>query len=207
MKRAFVVDFDGTVTRDDIGHLIIKTFAEEGWGEWEELWIERKITTPMCAEMQWSMVNIAPEDIIDFVKNADFNQGFKEFYEYVSRIGDRIIIASDGFDFYINPILKNSGFDNIEVRCCHLEYKDGWKFSYPNLSKKCGQCGNCKKEIVDKLKEEGYKVYYIGDGYSDRCGCTNADVIFAKSHLARYCEDEKIPHIKFKDFKEIMAAI
>lgn len=207
MKKAFIVDFDGTMAKDDIGHMIIKKFAQSGWRKWEDLWIERRITTSMMAEAQWDLVTAAPEEILEFVSTINLNEGFKEFSEFIIKEGYRLVIVSDGFDFYINPFLKQKGFEDLEVSCSHLEYKDGWKFSFPNKNKSCVHCGNCKKTVVSKLKAEGYKVHYVGDGFSDRCSCIEADVVYATSHLARFCDDHKIPHIKFKNFRDILNSL
>lgn len=207
MKRAFVVDFDGTIARKDVGHSIIKNFAGKGWQEWEDMWIDNKITLPMLAEMQWNMIEKAPEEIVEYASGFGLNEGFDEFYSFLKDKDYRLIITSEGFDFYINPILKDSGYEDLEVFCSHLEYNEGWKFEYPYSSRGCGQCGNCKKEAVDRLKLEGYKVYYIGDGFSDRCACRSADVVFAKSTLARYCEDNRINYIKFDNFHEVLGSL
>lgn len=207
MKKAFIVDFDGTMTKDDIGHIIIKKFAQSGWRKWEDLWIERKITTSMLAEAQWDMVDASPEEILEFVNTIDLSEGFKNFYDFIRDKGYRIVIVSDGFDFYINPFLEKYGFEDLEVSSNHLEYNEGWKFSFPNKKGKCVHCGNCKKMIVNKLKNEGYEVHYVGDGFSDRCSCIEADSVYATSHLARFCDDKKIPYIKFNNFKDILKSL
>lgn len=204
MALTFVIDFDGTVTQNDVGASIIKKFADDGWQKWEDLWIERKINTQMCCEMMWGMINNPPEEIIKYIQDFKFNAGFKELCDFANKNGDKIIITSDGFDFYINPIMKRLNIKNLEIECCHLEYDNGWKFDFPNINKECGKCGTCKKNIVERLKKSGYKVCYAGDGYSDRCGCQGADIIFAKSYLANFCKDKKIPYIEFEDFYQIM---
>lgn len=204
MKKAFIVDFDGTMTKDDIGYAIVKKFAKSGWRKWEDLWIERKITTSMMAEAQWDMIDASPEEVLEFIKTIELSEGFREFYDFAKDKDYRIVIVSDGFDFYIDPFLKQCGFENLEVSSNHLEYKDGWKFSFPNKRGSCVHCGNCKKTIVSSLKDEGYKVYYVGDGFSDRCSCTGADKIYATSHLARFCDDKKISYTKFNNFRDIL---
>jgi 2-hydroxy-3-keto-5-methylthiopentenyl-1-phosphate phosphatase len=204
LRRAFVVDFDGTIAKEDIGYSIVQNFARDGWQEWEEMWIDNKITTPMLAETQWNMLQASPQDVLNFASELKLNEGFEDFYKTLKKKDYRIIIASEGFDFYIDPVLRENGFENLEVISSHLEYKDGWEFKYPHASESCEQCGNCKKEVVNKLKKDGYKVYYAGDGYSDRCASHEADVVFAKSLLAKYCRDNGIPYTQFEDFHQIL---
>lgn len=207
MKRAFVIDFDGTITREDVGYSIVKKFAGNGWQEWEDMWIEGKITTPMLSEAQWNMIKGRPEEILEFLGGFEINEGFKEFYEYLKANNYRLIIASEGFNYYIDPILRERGYGDLEVFSCHLEHNNGWNFSYPYASRTCEQCGNCKKEVVERLKIEGYKVYYIGDGFSDRCASREADIVFAKSNLARYCRDNRIEYTRFDDFHQILGSL
>lgn len=204
MKRAIVLDFDGTITKKDVGATVITTYAAPGWEKFEMLWRARKISTQESVKNMWGSIEESFDNIVKFISDFELADGFHEFYKYIMDSKYKFLIASDGFDFYINAILKKNGYEGLEIYTNHLEYNDGWKFDFPYSSKDCELCGNCKKAIVDKLKDEGYRVYYAGDGFSDRCGCTNADVIFAKSHLADHCDMENIPYTKFQNYYDIL---
>lgn len=204
VKKAIVLDFDGTITKNDVGEAVVKTFAAPGWEKFELLWRQRKLSTQECVKSMWGSISESYENLLKFVSDFELNDGFHEFHKYIMDNKYKFLIASDGFDFYINHILKKNGYEDFEIYCNHIEYNDGWKFDFPYSSKDCGLCGNCKKAIVDKLKDDGFRVYYAGDGFSDRCGCTNADVIFAKRHLADHCDLKGIPYIKFDNYYEIL---
>ncbi|NMM62386.1 MtnX-like HAD-IB family phosphatase [Clostridium sp. P21] len=207
MKKAFVVDFDGTITVQDVGFSIIKELANEGWKEVGDLWVDKKIGTEKCGKMQWDLIKYDDNYIKDFVKKFDINKGFIEFIEEMKKNSYEMVIASDGYDVYISEILKRYGLENLKVICNSAKYNEGWKLSFLNSSKECAFCGNCKRDIVDDFKSKGYKVYYIGDGHSDICASKNADVIFAKSFLKEYCEKEKISYYNFNNFFDIMKYI
>jgi 2-hydroxy-3-keto-5-methylthiopentenyl-1-phosphate phosphatase len=202
--KAFVIDFDGTVTREDVGFCIIKNFAAEGWKEIGQLWLDKKIGTIECGQRLWNLVKSTDKEIKEYVHNFEINPGFKEVVDKINNNSYKLMIASDGYNVYINEILKKNGIKNLEVFCNNADYDNGWKLSFSNKNEECSICGNCKRKLVQDLKSQKYEVYYIGDGYSDRCACIYADVIFAKSHLKRYCEKQNIPHFSFDTFYDVL---
>lgn len=202
--KAFVIDFDGTITREDVGFSVIKTFAEDGWQELGQLWIDKKIDGAECGQKLWDLVKRNEEEIKNYVKNFKINPGFADLLDKININSYKVVIASDGYDVYINEILKNNGIKNVDVLCNSAVYKSGWKLSFLNKNKGCSLCGNCKRKLVEDLKNQGYEVYYIGDGYSDRCACIYADVVFAKSFLKEYCKNQNIPHFSFDTFYDIL---
>ncbi|WPC40546.1 MtnX-like HAD-IB family phosphatase [Clostridium sp. JS66] len=204
MKKAFVVDFDGTITVQDVGFSIIKQLADEGWKEIGDLWVSKKIGTAQCGKMQWDLIKHDEEYIKNFVREFPINRGFREFVEEVKKNSYEMIVASDGYDIYINEILKTYGFQGLKVVCNSAKYDNGWKLSFLNSSGECGFCGNCKKRIVDDLKNRGYKVYYIGDGHSDICASKDADVVFAKSFLKQHYENKELPYHNFDNFFDVL---
>jgi len=56
---------------------------------------------------------------------------------------------------------------------------------------------------VEKLKDDGKTVIYIGDGLSDRYASQASDVIFAKDELMEYLESNGINFNKFSDLGEV----
>lgn len=207
MKKAFIVDFDGTITREDVGLSILKELASEGWQEIGEKWINREIGTAECGQKQWNLVKYNDEYIKKFVRKFKLTDGFKKFVDKVNENSCEILVTSDGYDIYINEILKSNGLHNLKVSCNSAVYDNGWKLNFINNDGKCRLCGNCKKEVVHDLKKQGFKIYYVGDGYSDRCACEYSDVIFAKSFLKKYCDEKNIPYHDFNDFYDILKCV
>jgi len=202
--KAFIIDFDGTITREDVGLSIIKNFAADGWLEIGQLWIDKKIGTAECGQKQCDLIKSTDKEVKDYVQSFEINSGFKELVDKIKNNSYKLMVASDGYNIYINEILKKNGFENLDIFCNNAHYDNGWKLSFLNKNSECGLCGNCKRKLVEDLKSQGYKVYYIGDGYSDRCACVYADVIFAKSHLKKYCEEQKMTHFSFDTFYDVL---
>jgi 2-hydroxy-3-keto-5-methylthiopentenyl-1-phosphate phosphatase len=53
------------------------------------------------------------------------------------------------------------------------------------------------------LRKKGQKVVYVGDGLSDKCAVREAELVFAKGDLSRFCEKEGIRHHLFSDFGDV----
>lgn len=207
LKKAFVVDFDGTITVKDVGFSIIQKFAGDGWKEIGDRWIKKEIGTSECGQKQWDLIKNNDEEIKEFASKFEINPGFKEFVDIMKKNSYKLVITSDGYDIYIKEILKRNGLEDLELSCNSAVYDRGWKLSFLNKDKQCELCGNCKKKVVEKLKAEGYEVYYVGDGHSDRCACVYADKIFAKSFLKQHCEEENIPYYDFNTFYDVIKNI
>lgn len=205
MKRIFITDFDGTITLKDTCDAMIERFAGEGWQEILKKWEQGELSTSVCSRSIFKTFQVAPEDLKAFIATIPFDKSFVTFCEYLQKKGEKLFIVSDGFDLNITTILEKYSLTNLPVYCNNLLYNQGsWDLSCP-YSSECGQCGTCKKALVSKLKKTCDQIVYIGDGYSDTCGCQGADIIFAKSHLLEYCRSHQIKAYPFTTFADIIA--
>jgi 2-hydroxy-3-keto-5-methylthiopentenyl-1-phosphate phosphatase len=48
------------------------------------------------------------------------------------------------------------------------------------------------------------RVIYIGDGYSDRCPAMQADIVFAKDHLADLMDEKGVQYEPFESFADVI---
>lgn len=206
MKKAFVVDFDGTITKKDVGADIVESLTDQSWRRFEDKWQDRKIGCGEYTQIKWGSMKYDDAHLKSYVSKFTINKGFDEFLTRIREKSCKMIIASDGYDVYIREILKEK-FYELNIICNEASYRDGWRLSFPNGDDKCNRCGNCKKNIVQKLKNDGYKVYYIGDGESDKCASLYADKIFAKDTLKKHCEEQNVEYHSFNDFHDILKHI
>ena len=205
-KLCILSDFDGTITSKDGIYYFIKTYAQEGWQEVEDLWVNHKIGSKECLEKEFALIpNLSETLIDDFLKTVEIDKYFKEFYEFTQKNNIDLYVVSDGIDYFINRIFELNNIKNIKIISNHGEFKNGkFEFSFPNNSSNCVKnLGTCKCNVAKEMKEKYEKVIYIGDGVSDFCVADKADFLYAKLSLAKYCEENNIKHSKFKDFSEI----
>jgi len=59
----------------------------------------------------------------------------------------------------------------------------------------CPRCGPgaCKAAVLRELRRPGDTVWVFGDGASDLCPAREADLVFARGHLADACAAEGLP--------------
>ena len=207
MKNLCILsDFDGTITSKDAIYNFISTYAQEGWQEVEELWVERKIGSEECLEKEFELIPNLSEALIDeFLKTIEIDEGFRAFYEFTLKNNIDFYVVSDGIDYFINRIFELHNIKNVKIISNHGEFKNGlFEFSFPNKIKNCiNNLGTCKCSVLKEMKKTYKKVIFIGDGVSDFCIAGKADFLWAKSSLIKYCEKNNIKHSKFQNFSEI----
>ena len=207
LKLAVFSDFDGTVTKLDIGDEIFKVFGKfepfhsqlrEGKLNIKEYW---KIA---CSELK---SGINEETIINYVEQQEVDAYFKEFSEFCSNNDIPLSIVSDGFETYIKPVINKLGLKNINLYCNKLVFDNGTSPVpvYPYASESCNcKCASCKRNSMLNSTNDDTVLVYIGDDYSDFCGAEHSDIVFAKKNLAAYCNENKIPHYPYTGFFDIL---
>ncbi len=205
-------DFDGTIAIKDIGDQLFKDFGEfEPWhskllaGEMEisEYWLK------VCSTLD---KNLTPQDLTKYAENCEIDPYFKSFADFCASNGFPLTVVSDGYDAYINPILKKLGLEHLPVHSNRLNYEDSaFVPMFPGASESCDCfCASCKRNSVLNSTDSDSIIVFIGDGNSDMCVAEHSDIVFAKKRLAAYCNKERIPHYPYKTFfdvKKIMADI
>jgi len=202
-------DFDGTVAQNDVGDLVFQTFADSRWVEPVNAWKQGLISSKECLIRQCALARVTREQLGALADQQTLDPHFHLFVEHCRKRDHEITIVSDGLDFYIQRILVNHGLGDLEFRANHLIF-DGAERIYPEFpyfELGCGVCGNCKGYHVRQARTDRQPIVYIGYGYSDRCGVKEADRVFAKSDLQRYCEEQGISYWPFRTFKEVLAKL
>ena len=198
---AIYCDFDGTITKEDSVNKFFEMYASENWMDSEKLWIEGKISSRENAIIQVNLLgNVSQKQLDDYVNTIEIDDYFLDFVDYVKSKNIKLTIVSDGFDLFIQKILERYNL-NIPYYANKLIYKDG-KFSieFPFYNENCDKkAGMCK---CQKVKENSF--CYIGDGTSDLCIASKADVLFATKNLHKYCLENLIEHHYFENFSGII---
>src|SRR5262249_26052358 len=102
-----VLDFDGTVTTADVGDEICERFAGPEWRDIDRLWEEKRISLPDAQEGMWSLVSGERNAILDFARAiGTLRPGLDALVDACR--GSELVLASGGFDFYIEAILGST---------------------------------------------------------------------------------------------------
>jgi len=194
------VDFDHTITMDDVGNRIYTYFSR---GENEPLvkkWLKREISTHECLIKEAGLCRGTYDEFIAYVDKFEIDHGFKNLIALCRGEQVPMYILSDGLDFYINRILSRYDIYDVPVYCNVAQFSGNrMQVLLPYWTAKCASCGNCKGERIRKLKRQDDIVIYVGDGLSDLCGTKEADIIFAKDDLASFLQSESRNFIEYND--------
>jgi 2,3-diketo-5-methylthio-1-phosphopentane phosphatase len=206
----YFCDFDGTIATEDVGYHLMTHFSLHDNADINERWLKRDIGARECLEIEASRIEATLEEMLEQAEKFVIDPAFTKFVTTAESRGERVIILSDGLDYYIKHLLEREGLSHLELHT-NLGSFNGSKLSveFP-YSEGCGTCGSCKaarmREIVARESFAGKKVF-VGDGYSDVCAIDEADVLFAKSYLQSYCEEERIVHIPFNSFADVADSV
>lgn len=202
-------DFDGTLAQNDVGEAFVKSFGD--WPECEKAvqrWLRGEISSREYYAVAAFAMRVNQKQLNDFCDAQPLAHGFSEFAAFCQRQSWPLCVLSDGLDYYIQRVLSRHELD-LPVFANHLEFSppDRIELSFPYFKHSCGKCANCKGYHVRRLAMPKEKIVYIGDGYSDRCGAQEADIVFAKHDLAKWCEEMQVKYFHYENFEQVLSRL
>lgn len=201
-----ICDFDGTVSRRDVGHEVLKYFSGSRWVEIDRAYCKGEIGSMDAYSIIASFIKIDPDELLSFLdRHSELDPGFKAFYRFCVDAGMGFKIVSDGLDFYIREILSRHGLAGIDFYANNLVIGPDHSvaINFPHSNGECRKCGTCKSNILAALKDRYSRVIYIGDGYSDVCPARSADVVFGKKTLHLKCLENGKSCTLYRTFETI----
>lgn len=209
-RRAFLCDFDGTVSPRDLGHEFVTRFSTGGaaWLETlAERWRSGAIGHRELTEAEVAQLRCSAAEAHAFAREFSIDPSFAPFVRAAEARGDAVMVVSEGFDFYIRDLLERAGLGAIEVASNRLRFAgDRVAVEFPHAARSCGRCGNCKAAHARDWRSRGYRVVVIGDGFSDRCAAREADVVLAQGALLEWCGREGVECEPFTSFDAVLAS-
>ncbi|MBV6443771.1 MAG: 2-hydroxy-3-keto-5-methylthiopentenyl-1-phosphate phosphatase [Ignavibacteriaceae bacterium] len=202
------IDFDGTITKEDVGANIFTTFGDtEKANEIIHGFRDGSLTAFETWEELLKTLKITDEATIkEFAAGFQIDKSFHPFIDFLKAKGIKHYIVSDGFAFYIDAILNREGLQ-IPYFANELIFKKGGgvRMEFPHRDEHCTKCANCKRNHVVALSGDDEFSVYIGNGNSDVCPALHCDYIFAKDTLLKYCEKNRVSYYPFRNFGDVQA--
>ncbi|MCP4546434.1 MAG: MtnX-like HAD-IB family phosphatase [bacterium] len=203
--RVFV-DFDGTITEEDTLCFLLDHYAGPGWLEIEKKVEDGRYSEERGLQEEISMIRASWEEARDLVLSKIAVD--PEFAPFVTACAERnwpLEILSGGLFPLIRAVLEREDIFGLTVRANDLDVNSALRWSVqPALSPRIKkQCNHCKSHWLVTARESGQRVIYIGDGTTDRCPATHADLVFAKDGLKTWCGENGIACIEFTTFGDI----
>ncbi|ORZ03765.1 HAD-like domain-containing protein [Syncephalastrum racemosum] len=212
IKVQVFTDFDGTLSLDDTGLLLIddhRSLGPDRRRELEHAILDEKITYKQGLQEMWDAVHISWEEAwAEYLDHCRIDPGFPDFNDYCRENGFPVTIISSGLYPLLSKIMNN--FLGEKAKDIRIVSNDGecvdrnWKIIYRDDS----EYGNDKSRTLKEAREAAPAdtvFVFCGDGVSDISAAKHADVLFARKDrdLEIYCNRHKIPFIPFDTFKEV----
>jgi 2,3-diketo-5-methylthio-1-phosphopentane phosphatase len=200
-----LVDFDGTAAARDVQQTILDALADPvAWRAINREWAEGAITTAQRARLQWELIAASEREVLAVLDAVELDPYFPTFARLCEARGYPLTVVSDGFDFYIYPLLRRAQLEHLPVVANTLHYVDGRpQFRFLLQRSPDQYYGNDKTYVIEQLRQPGSTIVFFGDGYSDRAAAHEADLLFAKDRLAEYCREASIAFVPFVTFADV----
>ncbi|KAI8076087.1 HAD-like domain-containing protein [Thamnidium elegans] len=205
-------DFDGTLSLDDTGILLIddhRSMGPERRRVLEHEILDGTKTYRDAVQEMWDNVGLTWEEAwADHLDNCTIDPGFPSFNDYCLANDFPVTVVSSGLNPVLEKIMKN--FLGEKAKAIEIVANKGqvegnsWKITWRDDS----IYGNDKSLTLAKARETASKdtiFVFCGDGVSDISAAKHADVLFARKgrDLEFYCKRENIPFIPFETFAEV----
>jgi len=200
-------DFDG------IGDLLFRTFGTSRCEEIIRAYDEGRVEAKECWRSLCETVrNLSPEQLRAFARQQQLEPHFSSFLNFCREWSIPFILLSDGFDVYLEEILRAHGYDpggegerGVRYFANHLAFTPDGRIipSFPYADEECTKCANCKRNHVLTMSADHDVIVYIGNGRSDFCPASYADVVFAKHALIGYCQSRNISFYEFQTLEDV----
>ena len=201
-------DFDGTISPTDIGDAMFERFGDApSCLRSYDLFCQGDIDARECWRQGCATISsVTRKEFEAFALQHPIDEGFKPFLNYCASKKISVIVLSDGFDAYIDPVLVREELAWLPRFSNRLLFHTNGTVEpfFPFTDAECNQCANCKRNHVLTNAGDDHVIVYIGDGHSDRCPVRYADIVFAKGELVRFCEMNNITFHRFASFSDIL---
>lgn len=202
------IDFDGTITEDDVSFVLLDTFAKGDWRKLFQQYRENKISVGDFNTKAFAMVKAGSEELLQVARDkVRLRDGLHNLVAYCQERGFRLVIVSNGLDFYIKSILENVGLGNIEVHAAQTKFNPG-RLEVQYIGPEGNPLNSGFKEAYTKLfLKQGYQVAYVGNGPSDIFPASLAQHVFARDGLLESCREKKLKCKPFDNLNDVVRGL
>jgi len=206
---AVLTDFDDTAAVQNVAEMLLSRFGDPDWKDVRQSFRDGHMDLKEYQEITFRNIRADRATMQSYVKeHANLRPYFRELWGFCLSNNIPMAVVSQGLDFYIEALLEREGVGQVPVYAVDTEFLDG-KISY-HYNHTCPgkeSQGNSKGFVVESFQDRGCHVFFAGDGRSDLEAARVADVIFAHSTLAKFCDEEGIAYQPFNDFGGMLVSV
>jgi 2,3-diketo-5-methylthio-1-phosphopentane phosphatase len=203
---AIFSDFDGTIAHPDTLNLLAESFA----GVEFRRRIGRCIASGEVSlregiQLEVQAIRGSLDEVLAFLRgHVQIDRTFPGFARWCQEQQIPLTILSGGMKQVIESLLEPHGLGHVRILANRVHVEQGqWHLEFLDNT----SWGHDKGAALRQARQGGYRTAFIGDGLSDRSAAGEADWVFAKSGLARYCDEQKIGYHAFDDFSDVQRVL
>lgn len=202
MRLAIYTDFDGTITtRDSIVTLTTAFLAAERKSELDQAFHVGDRPLWELIDTSLAACGVPLDEAIRYLHaNVAIDPTFAAFHAWCAERTIPLEVLSAGVHEIVASFLDAAGLV-IPIRA-NRACRRAPGFGITPLEAAC-PTGVDKGGIVREAKDAGHFTVYVGDGFSDRLAVKEADLVYAKADLARYCAKRNLPFVPFERFEDV----
>jgi 2-hydroxy-3-keto-5-methylthiopentenyl-1-phosphate phosphatase len=193
VKTIVQCDFDGTITEGDVSFVLLDAFARGDWRRLESDYQERRISVQDLNARAFAMVKADASTLLKTIDGkVRVRAGFQNLVSYCRERRFRLVIVSNGLDFYIRAILKDLHLEDIEVISGQACFRpEGIEVRYLGPDGRILEDG-FKETYVRSFRGLGYRLIYMGNGESDIAPARHAHHVFATDRLLSHARKHNL---------------
>jgi 2-hydroxy-3-keto-5-methylthiopentenyl-1-phosphate phosphatase len=159
---AVLVDFDGTACLHDVAEHLLIQFGDPSWSDHDVAWERGEIGGRDALSIQAAMLSTPLDELIRFATNhCPLDPTFGRFVGWTRELDVPVSLVSDGFGFYIEPLLGANRLSGMDVITNTWGGTAGLTFANGHPS--CVGCGTCKKQAVERARDAHGRVAFVGE--------------------------------------------
>ena len=204
LEPVLFFDFDNTLTDGDVLDQVIERFSiDEKWRDWENDWEAGRLSAQECLRRQVGNLRVSREALLDYLRQVRIDPAFSVIVELAARHRVGVNIVSDSFLPLILHILGNNGIQGVPVVANELSFEgDRLRPAFPHADPACLRSANAKAKHL--LPYRNHRIIFAGDGHSDLDAALAADVVFAKSTLAKEMRMRAATFLPFETLEPVL---
>jgi 2-hydroxy-3-keto-5-methylthiopentenyl-1-phosphate phosphatase len=201
-------DFDGTITEEDVSFALLDAFAQGDWRELFQYYRENKIPVGEFNTRAFAMVKATKAELLKVARgNVRLRAGLHELLDYCRKRGFRLVIVSNGLDFYIDAILQDAGLGDIEFHAARTQFdSEGLKVQYVGPDN-TPMLRGFKDAYTKIFLKEDPRLVYVGNGPSDVPPALHAQHVFARDGMLEGCKEINLKCTPFDDLNDIVRGL
>jgi 2-hydroxy-3-keto-5-methylthiopentenyl-1-phosphate phosphatase len=207
MAGTLCIDFDDTLVEGEIFERIMDAFAAPRWRDLREERRAGRMTVEELCAAALDLVEADESELRAMAREvAKPRAGLMELTDWAHWNGWNVAVVSNGFDFYIDPVLDALGLERVSRHCGRTRFAYRWRVSYVSPRGVELQSG-FKVSYASAYKQAGDFVAWVGDGDGDVAPAGESDAVFARGRLWDTLKDGHARIYPFETFHDVTAVL